>query len=74
MSRRKSTGESKTEATAIPVTVADQAPAWVPVVLGTRLKATPRPCGQPEVLKTDEIGKKGQGGEFIKRGGKLFRS
>lgn len=77
MSRRKSDSKVKTAADAfpIPVTVADQAAAWEPVTVdGAKKKATPRPCGQPEVQKTDDIGVKGEGGEFIKRGGKLYRS
>ena len=72
MSRRKTKGESKTEAVSVPVTVVST--GWEPAPSGKRAKAMPRPCGKPEVLKTDEVGKKGQGGEFIKRGGQLFRS
>lgn len=57
------------------MTVADQATAWAPVsVDGEKKKAMPRPCGKPEVQKTDNVGVKGEGGEFIKRGGKLIRS
>ncbi|KKK73225.1 hypothetical protein LCGC14_2895980, partial [marine sediment metagenome] len=57
------------------VPVTDEAETQEPVTL-TVSKATPgpRPCGAPEVPKTDDIGVKGEGGEFIKRGGKLIRS
>ena len=73
MTRRKSVSEPKTEVTTIPVT--EEKAAWEPVVLGgAKKRAMPRPCGKPEVQKTDDIGVKGEGGEFIKRGGKLYRS
>lgn len=73
MSRRKG-GKPKTESKEIPVADASAA-AWEPVVLESSVaKSAPRPCGAPEVQKTDDIGVRGEGGEFIKRGGKLYRS
>ncbi len=71
MTRRKTDSEPKAKTT--PVKVAEKKVAWSPVAVAD-LKATPRPCGAPEVQKTDDIGQKGEGGEFIKRGGKLYRS
>ncbi len=72
MTRRKSTGEEKAEAASVPVT--NESAGWSPPVAVGKKAPGPRPCGQPEVPKTDDIGVKGEGGEFIKRGGKLYRS
>jgi hypothetical protein len=62
------------------VEVAEEAPVVVPIAVPVTTTAIPtslplpRPCGAPEKPLTDEIGKRGQGGEFIKRGGQLIRS
>lgn len=68
MSTRKSKGAPKTEVADAPVA------EWIPPASKAKKAPGPRPCGQPEVPKTDDIGVKGEGGEFIKRGGKLIRS
>ncbi len=72
MTRRKIDSKPKAKATSVPVT--DEEVVCEPVSLAVSAGAEPLPCGQPEVQKTEETAKRGEGGEFIKRGGKLYRS
>ena len=70
MTRRKGyQGQVVVEETPIVV------PLDVPVttVVPTSLPM-PRPCGKPEKALSEEPAKAGEGGEFIKRRGKLIRS
>lgn len=72
MSRKKGV-KSKTESKEI--TVTDASASVEPVILGPiKAKATPRSGVAPKAQKTDDLGVRGEGGEFIKRGGKLYRS
>jgi hypothetical protein len=71
MTRRKSGRQPKTEERVISVTA--DAPEEAPPCSDIWVTG-PRACGAPEVQKTDDIGVKGEGGEFIKRGGQLIRS
>ena len=72
MPSRKTDSKPKVKAT--PVKVTEKPVVREPMSLAVSTGAKPRPCGAPEAQKTEDIGQKGEGGEFIKRGGKLHRS